>query len=152
MKSMKYITLLAIVASLTSCGNSTTTKEQISSEQKTPIIETEKPQKGVLTNFSKEDVARFAISSIMGRPSKSIKVKTENGLYILSYIREFDSQKFEYKIKIDEENIVWANLDGRWRDKEYDEKISFEENNQTLKIKQIYSDNSVGIEEFKKGE
>ena len=78
MKSLTFIILLTIVASLTSCGDSTTTNEQVSSEKQTPIIETEKLQKGILTNFSKEDVARFAISSIMGQPSNSIKVKNEN--------------------------------------------------------------------------
>lgn len=108
--------------------------------------------KGTLTNFSKGDIVRFAMSSIMGQPSKTIKVKVENGLYILSYIRKSDSKKFDYKIKIDGDKILWANLDGRWRDTEHDEKINFEENAQTIKIKQTFSDNSVDVKEFKKGE
>ncbi|MCY1533882.1 hypothetical protein D9M68_692330 [compost metagenome] len=149
-KFMKITLSLIIAVLLTSCGNSS--NEKISSEQQTPIGETEIKQKGTLINFSNEDVARFAISSIIGQPSKTIKVKTENGLYIVSYIRNSDSKKFDYKIKIDEEKILWANLDGRWRDTEYDEKISFEENDQTIKIIQTFSDNSVDIKEFKKGE
>lgn len=152
MKSIKFILHLIVITSFTSCGNSTTTNEQVSSEQQTPIVKAEKPQKDTLTDFSNEDVARFAISSIMGQPSKTIKVKNENGLYVVSYIRKSDSKKFDYKIKIDEEAIVWANLDGRWRDSEYDERISFEESDNKLKIIQTFSDGSVDIKEYKKGE
>ncbi len=150
MKSIKITLNLIFVVLLTSCGNSST--ENVSSVEQTPIVETEIKQKGTLTNFSKEDIARFAISSIMGQPSKTIKVKDENGLYILSYIRKSDSKKFDYKIKIDEDKVLWANLDGRWRDTGYDEKISFEEHDQTIKITQTFSDNSVDVKEFKKGE
>lgn len=107
---------------MTSCGNPSTTNEQ-----HTLVVEEEIPKKITLTNFSNEDVARFAISSIMSQPSKTIKVKNDNGLYFVSYVRKSDSKKFDYKIKIDGESIVWASLDGRWRDSEYDEKIDFEE-------------------------
>lgn len=149
MKAMKIILNLIVVV-LTSCGNSS--NEKVSNEQQTPIVETEIKQRGILTNFSKEDVSRFAISSIMEQPSMTIKVKSENGLYIVSYIRKSDSKKFRYKIRIDGDKILWANLDGRWRNTEYDEKVSFEENGQTLKIIQTFSDNSVDIKEFKRGE
>lgn len=150
MKYLKITISLLFIILLTSCGNSAT--EKVSNLEQTPIVKTEIKQKGTLINFSKEDVARFAISSIMGQPSKTIKVREENGLYILSYIRKSDSKKFDYKIKIDDDKILWANLDGHWRDTEYDEKISFEENDQTIKITQIFSDNSVDVKEFKKGE
>lgn len=150
MKPKKLILNLIIVILLSSCGN--TSNEKALNEQKSPIVETNKKDKVSLKNFSNEDVARFAISSIMGQPPKTIKVKNENGSYILSYIRKSDSKKWDYKIKIDEDKITWATLDGRWRDTEYDEKISFEENGQTIKIIQKFSDNSVDIKEFKKGE
>lgn len=38
----------------------------------------------------------------------------------VSYIRKSDSQKFSYKIKFDGNKILWANIDGRWRNSEYD--------------------------------
>ena len=150
MKSIKITLNLIFFVLLTSCGNSST--EKVSSVEQTPSVETEIKPKVTITNFTKEDIARFAISSIMGQPSKAIKVKEENGLYILSYIRKSDSKKFDYKIKIDEDKILWSNLDGRWRDTEHDEKINFEENAQTIKITQTFSDNSVDVKEFKKGE
>jgi len=151
MKSIKIIFLSTIIAALTSCGGSSSTTEQVSIDQQTPIAETSKPEVQ-LKNFTKEDVARFAMSSIMGQPSKTIKVRLENELYYVSYVRKSDSQKFKYKIKIDGKTIVWANIDGRWRDGQYDERISFEESDNKLKITQIYSDGSVDTKEFKKGE
>jgi hypothetical protein len=151
MKSIKTIFLSIIIAALTSCGGSSSTTEQVSNDQQKPIAETTKPE-GELKNFTKEDVARFAISSIMGQPSNKIKVRLENELYYVSYVRKSDSQKFNYKIKIDGKTIVWASIDGRWRDEQYDERISFEENENKLTITQIYSDGSVDAKEYKKGE
>jgi hypothetical protein len=55
-------------------------------------------------------------------------------------------------MKIEGKKIVWANIDGRWRDGQYDERISFEENGNKLIINQIYSDGSVDAKEYKKGE
>lgn len=146
MKSIKNFLLLIVFASLTSCGDSSTTTEQQKS-----IIETRNGEVE-LKNFTKEDVARFAISTVMGQPSKNIKVRLENELYYVSYVRNSDSQKFNYKIKIDGKTIVWANVDGRWRDGQYDEKISFEEADNKIKITQIFSDGSGDSKEFKKGE
>lgn len=149
---MKFILLLIVLVYSTSCGNSPTTNEQVLSEQQTPIVRPEEKQKAILIDFSNEDVARFAISSIMGQPSKTIKVTNENGVYLASYIRKSDSKKFDYKIRIDGESIVLANLDGRWRDTEYDERIIFEEHDHKLKIIQTFSDGSVDIKEYLKGE
>ena len=152
MKSTKIILLSIIIASLTSCGGSSTpSTEQVATEQQKPIAETSNGEVE-LKNFTKEDVARFAISTVMGQPSKKIKVRLEKELYYVSYVRKSDSQKFNYKIKIDGKTIVWANIDGRWRDGQYDEKISFEEADNKIKITQIFSDGSGDSKEFKKGE
>ncbi|WP_132053115.1 hypothetical protein [Pseudocnuella soli] len=145
-----------IITFLTSCGDSASTtekfrQEQILTDQQTTNAEVYKPEIE-LKNFTKEDVARFAISSIMGQPPKEVKVQHENGLYYVSYKRKSDKQKFSYKIKIDGRTIVWANIDGRWRDGRDDERISFEETDNTLKITQGYSDGSGETKEFKKGE
>ena len=116
-----------------------------------PTVETSKLEIE-LKNFTKEDVARFAISSIMRQPSKEIKVRLENELYYVSYKRKSDLQKFNYKIKISGDTIVWASIDGRWRNGQYDERISFKESDNKLKITQIYTDGSVDTKEYNKGE
>ena len=99
MKSISIILFLFIVASLTSCGGSSSITEQAPTEQQNPIAKPDEPETE-LRNFSKEDVARFAMSSIMGQPSRKIKVQHENDLYYVSYVRKSDSQEFNYKITI----------------------------------------------------
>ncbi len=105
-----------------------------------------------LKNFSYEDVARYTIASVMGQSSSIIKATKKNDYYYVFYIRKSDSQKFDYKVKFIGNRIIWASLDGRWRDSEYDEKISFTEKENKLNIINSYSDGSEGIEEFKKGD
>lgn len=105
-----------------------------------------------LSSFSKEDVARFAISSIMIQPSKNISVKVEDKVYYTSYIRKSDSKKFDYKIKFENDLIVWGNIDGRWRDDARDERIYFKEEENKIVITQWFSDGSRDVKEYKKGE
>ncbi len=73
-------------------------------------------------------------------------------MYYVSYIRKSDKQKFDYKIKFEEDKIFWANIDGRWRDSKYDEKITFVENGNKLDIIQIFSDGSQDIKVYRKGD
>lgn len=144
------LTLMTIIVSI-GCGNNETAIV-VSKEQKEKIVQIDAPKSNVLSKFSKEDVARFAISSIMGQSSNSMKVKFERDIYYVSYLRKSDLKKFSYRIKIEGNRILWANVEGRWRDSEHDEKISFQENDNTLSIIQTYNDGSTDIKEFKKGE
>jgi hypothetical protein len=105
-----------------------------------------------LKDFTLADVSRFAIASVMGQPSKTIKVAEQPRYYLVSYTRKSDSQKFEYKIKFEDQNIIWAPLDGRWRDSHLDEKITYSESNKKIKIKQTFSDGSSGFKEYLKGD
>jgi hypothetical protein len=138
-KTNSIILLILIISALTivSCGenSSNTPRESVD-----------------LQYFSKEDVARYTISSLMGQPSKSLKVQNKNELYVVSYTRKSDSQKFSYKIKFDGNKILWASEEGRWRDGQDDERISFEERDNKLFITLGYSDNSSEVKGFSKGD
>ena len=147
---MKQIILFIIVIFMINC---TQKKKDIQpSEQALPETVIETSDNIVLKNFTYEDIARYAMSSIMGQPSKIIKVIKSEDLYYVSYIRKSDNQKFSYKIKFNGNKILWANIDGRWRNSEYDEKISFVEKNNKVSIIQTFSDNSEDIQEYKKGD
>lgn len=126
--------------------------DQSSDGNQASTKEPKKPENNGLKNFSKEDVARFTMSTVMERPSKTMKVKFENELYYVSYIREDDKKKFDYKIKINDKEIVWANIDGRWRDDELDGKIGFKELGDKLKITWRLSNEDSVIKEFNKGD
>lgn len=147
---MKQIILFIIVIFMINCNQKK--KDIQPSEQALPKIEIETSDHTVLKDFSYEDIARYTMSSVMGQPSKIIKVIKNEDLYYVSYIRKSDNQKFSYKIKFDGNKILWANIDGRWRNSEYDEKISFVEKNNKVSIIQTFSDNSTDIREYKKGD
>ena len=117
-------------------------------------IETTAIEESILKNFTYEDVARYAMATVMGQPSNIIKAFKKEDLYYVSYVRKSDSQKFDYKVKFIGNQILWAGIENgqRWRDSEYDEKISFSEKEGKLIIITTYGDGSEGIEEFKKGD
>ena len=115
-------------------------------------VETVKVKENILKNFTYEDIARYAIASVMGEPIKIIKATKTKDLYFVSYFRKSDKKKFDYKIKFEGNQILWSNFDGRWRNSEYDEKISFEEDAEKLIIITTFSDMSKDIQEYKKGE
>lgn len=127
-------------------------KEQNEEIQYEQNQETVKVEENILKNFTYEDIATFTIASVMGQPIKIIKTSKSKELYLVSYIRKSDKQKFEYKVKFDGNNVIWASIEGRWRNSKYDEKISFEENGQKLIIITTFSDMSQNIQEYKKGE
>ncbi|WP_051200256.1 hypothetical protein [Flavobacterium subsaxonicum] len=139
---MKYLYLLAVCFSLFGCGQ----KEKI---QIIPLEEV-KEEKPLLQNFTYEEVAKYAISTIMGQSPSIMSASKDGDLYVVYYVRKSDKQKFTYKLKFNDDVVIWANIDGRWRDTKYDEKIRFTEFGNTLKIQTTYSDGSSGIEKFKK--
>ncbi|MFH6943162.1 hypothetical protein [Flavobacterium sp. FlaQc-50] len=148
MKSILYFSLLIIL--IIGCKHEE--QKETDLEIKTQVQEIKKVEKVLLKNFTYEDIARYTMASIMGRPTKTIKVIKKDELYFVSYIRKSDDQKFDYKIKFDGNKILWANLDGRWRNSKYDEKITFAEKENKVHIIQTFDDNSQNIKEFKKGD
>lgn len=151
---MKLINTLLVVIIFTSCKQNEQNNEilQEKNQATETEVETVKVEENILNNFSYEDVARYAIASVMGEPTKIIKAIKNKDLYFVSYIRKSDKKKFEYKIKFEGNKILWANIDGRWRNSEYDEKISFEEDAEKLKIITTFSDMSQDVQEYKKSE
>lgn len=114
------------------------------------IVKMEKSPDEFSNNFSQEEIAKYTISSIMNQPPEIISVKKDGDIYFVSYSRKSDGEKFDYKVRIDGRNIVWGNSDGRWRDTEYDEKISYFENENRLIIEQTFDDGSTINKEFEK--
>ncbi|MFE3846614.1 hypothetical protein ACFX5D_01360 [Flavobacterium sp. LB3P45] len=100
-----------------------------------------------LKNFTYEDVARYAMATSMQEPVGIVKSQKKDNYFYVAYVRPSDSQKFEFKVKFEGNRIIWGDLNGRWQDTEYDEKISFEEIGNKINI--------IGVGdtvEFKKGD
>jgi hypothetical protein len=48
--------------------------------------------------------------------------------------------------------LYWATIDGRWRNDTLDEKITFIEENKSIKIIQIFSDSSSSTDTYSKSD
>lgn len=151
---MKLIITFLIAIMFMNCKQSEQNNEIVQKQiqEKQNEVETLKIEENILKNFTYEDVARYTMASLMGQSTKIIKATKNKDLYFVSYIRKSDKQKFEYKVKFDGNEILWGSIDGIWRNSEYDEKISFEENDELLKIITTFSDASQEIQEYKKGD
>jgi hypothetical protein len=141
------IPILILILSL--CSGQNEEKETITEDQ---IQKVNKVEESTLKVFKYEDIARYTMAAIMGQQPKIITAIKKGNLYYVSYIRKSDRKKFDYKIKFNGNKILWSNIDGRWRDSHYDEKINFIEKNNRLSIIQTFSDGSQDIQEYKKGQ
>ncbi|OUL62732.1 hypothetical protein [Flavobacterium sp. AJR] len=147
MKSIiPFLVFLLIISCKQSEQKEAVVEEQIQTQEISKVEET------ILKTFTYKDIARYTMAAIMDQSPKIIKATKINDLYYVSYIRKSDNQKFEYKIKFNGNQILWANIDGRWRDSQYDEKISFIEKDNRINIIQTFSDSSQDIKKYKKGE
>ena len=144
---MKLIYAIIIVIMFANCKQ----KEHNNEIPQGEILEIKK-EENILKKFTYEDVARYTMASVMGQETKIIKATKNKELYLVSYVRKSDKQKFNYKVKFEGNKILWANIDGRWRNSEFDEKLSFEEKDDFVKIIQTYSDGSEDIQRYKVGE
>ena len=126
--------------------------DSISVEEQNQIHKMVKIKDNTLKNFTYEDIAKYTISSLMGQSPKIMNVTKDKEIYYVSYIRKSDNQKFSYKVKFENNKIIWGNFDGRWRNHKYDEDIRFSENENDAKINiiQVYSDGSRNVQEFEK--
>jgi hypothetical protein len=145
---MKFIQIIKtgfIVLFLVSCANKRKEVKPIDKFQKE---ETFKEEEKV---YLKEEIAKYAISSIMNQPLEIIEVKELLGIgFHVFYVRKSDKKRFDYKIRISGQNIIWGNLDGRWRDTKYDEKIKYLIEGDKLRIIQVFEDGSETVKVFSK--
>jgi hypothetical protein len=99
-------------------------------------------------SFNNENICKASISSIFYKSPSIIKSIKSGNIYYLSYIRASDNLKWSFKCKVVGNNVVWGNKSGRWRNHKLDSKVTYKEENGTLKIIERYSDGSKTIKKF----
>ncbi|WP_159020573.1 hypothetical protein [Algibacter sp. L3A6] len=140
-----FISILILTITFSSCGNK---ENEENTNSKTELEKVEFPKKV----FTESEIAKYTVSAIMNQSPEIIKVKDNIGIYIVSYTRKDDGEKFDYKIKISGNKVSWGTSDGRWRDTKFDEKIKYSEKDNKLKIIQTFENGSEIVKEFKKTE
>jgi hypothetical protein len=102
-----------------------------------------------LSVASKSTIARYAIAALMGKPVSTVKVSGKGPQYTVWYVRATDGKRFAYKVKFKGSQILWGNADGRWRDQNEDEKLSYTVKGGQVSITIRYSDGSSDVQVFK---
>lgn len=83
-----------------------------------------------------EQIAKACISSIMNRSHLIITTKQSDGFIKVNY--RIDQKEYWYKVKIENNKVIWGNIDGRWRDHSLDEVMTFKQDGDNLTIIQKF--------------
>ena len=106
--------------------------------------------------YSKGQICKATVALEMSRPVEGIAVIEDGNNPIVSYRRADDGKRFTFSCRVSEKSqtVVWRGYLpeekawGRWRDGEYDAKITFAGSNGELKV----TSNQAGSKTFKRNQ
>ena len=100
-------------------------------------------------SFSEADMCRATNSVLFNRPVSIIKVKPSYGKeYILSYVRPADGILWDYKCRVEGDQVLWGSPSGRWRNHASDEKVKVDVSRGKLEVQVTYPDGSSQARSF----
>ena len=89
----------------------------------------------------------------MGKDPSIIKVSSsQENITSLRYYRRQDGKYWKYRCKLEGDKVVWASDPGRWRTGQYDSKITFSVDGDSLNILENYSDGSSTTRTYNKSQ
>lgn len=97
-------------------------------------------------HFSESEICRAGIASIMLQDyDKTQLTNSDSGIHSFSYTRDVDNTIWEYRCRLDGNQIVWrgnalGDSEGPWRNRPADIVYLFEEDENKLSIFEIYPD------------
>ena len=101
--------------------------------------------------FTEVEVCRAGIATTMLKPLSIVKYDgSEPNVHYLHYIRQSDGTRWEFRCKLEGNNIVWATDTGPWRKRTYDSDIKFRVTGSDLVITETYYDGSSQRKEYSK--
>jgi hypothetical protein len=93
--------------------------------------------------FTDNQVCKAGIATAMGRdPETMITELQASDVIHVSYIRQSDGSLFTYKCRIEGNQILWGNIDGRWRNNSADSVITYSTLDGTLVVSERFPDGS----------
>jgi hypothetical protein len=142
MKGFKMTIYSVCLSLLISCNTQTN-----NAENKTESNQIENLSSDIESKFTQEEIAKYSISKLNNIPFETIKSNTETDYIKVFYTRK-DGTKWQYKVKLKDNKIIWGILDGRWRDLEEDGTIEYQIRGNELIISEIFSDGSKSEKTF----
>lgn len=112
-------------------------------------VQDEDSYKDQQADFSKEDICKAAISSMMGHPVSIINHDGNSGDSIfVSYNRPNDGTHWAQRCIVRTSEVIWGTKTGRWRIDALDSKITYKTKGDNLHITISHSDGSVSRKQF----
>lgn len=106
-----------------------------------------RPGKGVFTD---EMICKATIAAEFGKAPSIIDVSSyDEGVYYLSYIRESDLTRWNFRCMMSGDQPIWASLTGPWRIREDDGRVEFSVNDDLLTIRIHHSDGSSTVKAYR---
>lgn len=100
-------------------------------------------------SFSDAQICKGVIATVMGRSPSIMSTRAQGDHVIVSYQRESDGSEWETKCRVDTDTATWGDIDGRWRDTQFDPEILISvSNDSTLIVEERYNDGSSREKEF----
>ena len=94
-------------------------------------------------NFSKAEICKACIATVMFKDPDIIRIdKIKDQIVYLSYVKPTEKKRWAYRCKISGNTIIWASDKGRWRNSQYDPKITYKIDGENILIKERHSDGS----------
>lgn len=104
-------------------------------------------------SFSDRDICRAGISNVMGRPLSIIRVYgSQSDYYKLTYTRRLDNSRWNFRCKIEGDQVVWSSEKGPWRTRSGDAPVywSVSGGGNTLTLRETYGDGSINKDVYYK--
>jgi hypothetical protein len=91
--------------------------------------------------YTHVQLCKAALSSVMGVDLKAIQTEKEkDGIVSLHYRIEGESERYDYKCRVEGNRVVWGSEKGRWRTKKGDAVITFSVSNGNVTIRERFND------------
>lgn len=104
-------------------------------------------------SFTGQQICVATVATSMGRDPSIIKVSSsQENITSLSYYRSEDGKYWKYRCKLEGDKVIWASDPGRWRTGQYDSKITFSVDGDSLNILENYSDGSSTTKTYNKNQ
>jgi|TARA_R110002012_G_scaffold74665_4_gene189140 hypothetical protein len=88
-------------------------------------------------------ICQATIAAIFNKSIDEVKIQSEKSeITHVTYVRLSDASVWANKCKISGNRVIWATENGRWRDSDFDEIVTYEKINSEIKIRQAFSDGS----------
>jgi hypothetical protein len=113
------------------------------------------PARAQAEGWTDAKVCRAGIAAILLHPAKDVQPDgTEGAVHYYLFRRQSDRTVWRFKCRVDGERILWGSVwehsEGLWRVNEYDGRVVFAIEGETVTIRQYHPDGSESVNHYRR--